>query len=431
MRTISRRTLLGGIGAGLVGLPFLSRIPSAEAVEYPKRFVVFFTPNEAIDKPFWQPGANFALKEMMQPLNPHKPKLVVLGGIAMESRLDDPWKGGHIGTGHLLVGRKVIPYGSSEGDHYASGISLDNYMGQQLGVDPLVIGARCGGSNGNGRISYTGANEPVHPIEDPLKAFDQTLGDFTIPPDQLAELNAQRRSVLDTVAGHLGGLKGKLSSLDAEKLDMHLERVHDLEKQLQQAATVSCEPLGPGADSDYKSNADYPVTMRKQIDVAVQTLACDVSRVATLQFGNSGTSHVTPSWPDEGININVDAHNISHNYNNDQNGTNTDRRVQLETWYFKQFGYLLDKLDEIPEGEGTLLDNTLVLWCKPIGRRHSVNEMLFLLAGGAGGALQGNRYLEFPGAPHNRLLLSCLELMGMPASTFGESQYCSGGALSV
>lgn len=430
-RNISRRTLLGGIGAGLLGLPFLNRIPSAEAVEYPKRFVVFFTPNEAVDKNFWKPGTGLALTPMMQPLTPHKSKLVILGDIAMQSRLDDPWAGGHIGTGHVLVGRKVIPYGTAESEHYAGGISVDQHIANALGVEPLVVGARPGGSTGASRISYLGANQPVPPIEDPLKAFDQTLKDFTVPPDVLAEMRAQKKSVLDTVAGHLDGVKGRLGALDAAKLDEHLARVRELELELDQTSTVVCEPTAPAGGFDYQSNADYPVTIRRHIDVVVQALSCDVTRVATVQVGNTGTSNVTPVWPSEGININIDAHNISHNYNNAQDSTNTQRRVDLETWYFKQFAYLLQKLDSYDEGAGTMLDNTLVLWCKPIGRRHSVNQMLFILAGGAGGALQTGRYLEFVGQPHNRLLLNCCHLMGLNDTTFGDPAYCGDGPLSL
>ncbi|HZO13473.1 MAG TPA: DUF1552 domain-containing protein [Polyangiaceae bacterium] len=431
-RTITRRTLLGGLGAGILGLPFLSRIPSAEAQSNPKRFVVFFTPNESIDKQFWQPGAGMALKPMMQPLDAYKDKLVVIGDLAMQSRLDDPWQGGHIGTGHVLVGRKVIPYGTSEGEHYASGVSVDQYIADKLGVPSMVVGARCGGSNGNGRISYLGANQPVHPVEDPIKSFDQTLGDYTLPPDELAALRAQRGSVLDTVAGHIDGLKGKLGTLDANKLDMHLDRVRELELELQQGGVISCNPVAPADDFDHLSNAAFPVTIRRHIDVVTQALACDVTRVASIQVGNSGTSHVTPTWPSEGIDINVDAHNISHNYNNDQNTTNTQRRVALETWYFKQFAYLLQKLSSVDEGDGTtLLDNTLVLWCKPIGRRHNVNQMLFILAGGAGGALTGGRYVEFVGEPHNRLLISCCQLMGLTDETFGDPAYCSDGPLNL
>jgi hypothetical protein len=426
-RTIGRRTLLGGIGATLAGLPLLNRIPSAEAQDFPKRFIVFFTPNEAIDKEFWEPGPNMALKEMMSPLESIKSKINILGDIAMESRLDDPHPGGHIGIGHLLIGRKVIPFGPNEPDHFAGGISVDQYIANHLGMEALVLGARPGGNSGNSRLSYVGPNEPVPPIEDPLKAFDQTLGDYSIPPDELAEKNLQRRSVLDKVAGHLEGLNSKMSAADKAKLETHLDRVRDLELQLQESNGIVCEPIGPADDSDYKSNADYPVTIRKHIDVAVQTLACDVTRVATLQLGNSGTSHVTPNWGGaEGININVDAHNISHDYNNDQSSTNANRRVELEKWYFKQFRYLLDKLEAVEEGSGTMLDNSLVLWCKPIGRRHSVNEMLFLTAGSAGGQIETGRYLSLPGVPHNDLLVSCLQLMGLPDTTFGDAKYCTG-----
>lgn len=425
--TIGRRTILGGIGATLAGLPLLNRIPSAEAQEFPTRFIVFFTPNEAIDKQFWEPGSGFALKEMMSPLESIKSKINILGDIEMTSRLDDPHPGGHIGIGHLLTGRKVIPFGPNEPDHFGGGISVDQYIANHLGMEALVLGARPGGNSGNSRLSYVGPNQPVHPIEDPLSAFDSTLGDYTIPPDELAEKNAQRRSVLDKVAGHLDGLTPKLGSDDKSKLEAHLDRVRDLEKQLQEASSIVCEPQAPAADFDYKSNADYPVTIRRHIDVAVQALACDVTRVATLQIGNSGTSHITPNWGgSEGININVDAHNISHNYNDDQNTTNTQRRVELEKWYFKQFRYLLDRLDEIEEGSGTMLDNSLVLWCKPIGRRHNVSQMLFLLAGSAGGQIQTGRYLEMPGVPHNDLLVSCLQLMGLSDTSFGDSKYCTG-----
>jgi hypothetical protein len=425
-RRIDRRTLLRGLGASVAALPFLGRIPSAIAEEFPKRFVVFFTPNDAIDKSFWQPGAGLSLTPMMKPLEPYKSKLVVLGELEMQSRLDDPWAGGHIGTGHVLVGRKVIPYGSGEGSHYAAGISVDQHIAKALGVEALVVGARVNGTNGNARISYLGANEPVPPIEDPVKAFAQVLGDYSVPPDQLAELHAQRRSVLDAVAGHLDGVIPRLAVADRYKLEQHLDHLHDLEKELDAFKPVLCDPQAPTGGFDYKSNADYPVTIRKQMDVVAQALACDVTRVATVQIGNSGTSHVTPVWPSEGIDINIDAHNISHNYNQTQNETNTANRVALEKWYFEQFAYFLQKLDEVAEGEGTLLDHTLVLWCKPIGRRHLVTDMLFLLAGSAGGALETGRYLAQGGKPHNDLLTSCCQLMGLADTEFGDPAYCNG-----
>ena len=119
-RMLSRRSLIGGAGASLLTLPFLSRIPSAEAQTFPTRFVVFFTGNEPIDQDHWEPGNGFSLTNVMSPLEPYKDKLNIIGKVRMESRLDDNHPGGHIGIGHLLIGRNVMPFGPRSPPPYAS-----------------------------------------------------------------------------------------------------------------------------------------------------------------------------------------------------------------------------------------------------------------------------------------------------------------------
>ena len=382
-RMLSRRSLIGGAGASLLTLPFLSRIPSAEAQTFPTRFVVFFTGNEPIDQDHWEPGNGFSLTNVMSPLEPYKDKLNIIGKVRMESRLDDNHPGGHIGIGHLLIGRNVMPFGP---------------------------------------------NEPVPPEDDPLDAFDKFLAASTLDPAELAALNAQRQSILDTVAGHIESVQPKLSQADKEKLEIHLDRVRDLEKKLQATTPALCEPNAPQGGFNKNSNEDFPKVARMQMDLVAQALSCGVTRVATLQLGNSGAGGVTPNWGgQEGININVSAHNICHDYNTDQaNNGVQDRRRQLETWWYKQFAYFLQQLDSIQEGDGTLLDNTLVLWCKPIGYRHNVSNMMFMTAGGAGGQLQTGRYIDANDQPHNNLLVSCANLMGLNIDTFGDGKYCTG-----
>ncbi len=429
---LNRRRLLCGLGAGSLALPFLSRMPSAHAQAFPKRFVVFVSPNEPIDKSHWDPGSNMSLTSVMQPLDPYKDKLVMLGDIRMTTRDKDPFGGGHVGMGHLLTGEVNNPYGSSNYEFWGGGKSVDQVIADALGVTALTLAARPGAANGNTRISYTGANQPVHPYEDPAKAFDQQLGDYTIPPDELAEIRAQRGTVLDAVAGQLQALRPRLARADRDKLEFHLERVRALEGALNGGGPLSCDmPQAPAGGFDYTSNADYPVTGRRQIDVLVQALACDSTRVATLQLGNSGAGNLTPTWPDYGVNVNIDEHNVAHNYNSDPTGTSRTNREAVERFYYGQFAYLLEQMDSIPEGTGTLLDNSLVLWAKPIGRNHKGTDMLFMLAGSSAGELTTGRYLERTDEPHNNLLVTCCNLMGLSGvTTFGDPDLCT-GAVSV
>lgn len=427
-RMFSRRSLIRGAGASLLTLPFLSKIPSAEAQSFPTRFVVFFTGNEPIDQDHWEPGSGFSLTNVMSPLEPYKDKLNIIGKVRMESRLDDDHPGGHIGIGHLLIGRNVIPFGPNEGDHFAGGESLDMYIARQLSEEAMILGAKPGGNAGNSRLSYTGPNEPVPPEDDPLDAFDKYLAASTLDPDELAALNAQRQSILDTVAGHIESVQPKLGQADKEKLDIHLDRVRELEKKLQATTPALCEPNAPQGGFNKDSNGDFPKVARMQMDLVAQSLSCGVTRVATLQLGNSGAGGITPNWGgEEGININVSAHNICHDYNTDQaNSSVQDRRRQLETWWYQQFAYFLQQLESIPEGDGTLLDNTLVLWCKPIGYKHNVSNMMFMTAGGAGLGLQTGRYIDANDQPHNNLLVSCANLMGLDIDSFGDAKYCTG-----
>ena len=427
MTKMNRRHFLAGLGAGAAALPLLSRLPSAHAQAFPTRFVVFFTPNEPIDPSYWEPGSGFSLTDVMQPLTQHKDKLLMIGHMKMETRDKDNFGGGHVGMGHLLTGEVNNPYGSGNPEFWAGGISVDQLIANELNVEAMTVAARPGGANGNTRISYSGANNPVHPIEDPLKAFDTFLGDYTIPVDDLAELRAQKRTVLDAVAGQLDRLKGKIAKADRGKLQLHLDRVRDIEASLTGNTTVSCSPTAPAGGFDYKANSDYPITGRRHMDVVAQALACDATRVATIQLGNSGGSNLTPSWPSYGIDSQTDEHNIAHNYNSNPSNANVNTRVALERFYYDQFAYFLDQLDSYEEGNGTLLDNTLVLWGKPIGRNHRGDDLLFMLAGGAGGQVQGGRYIERRDVPHNNLLTTCCQLMGLSQVTdFGDAEISSG-----
>lgn len=436
--SFNRRNFLRGAGvatAAGMGLPFLSSLVAQAAEgDRAKRLIIFFTPNESIDREHWLPpgsGSNFALTALpdeMVSLEPYRDQLLMIGDLEMSSRLDDPHPGGHIGIGHLLIGRKTTPIGPNEGQQWGSGLSVDQHIAQQLGMDPLTLGVRVSGSNGNSRISYLGDSQPVTPVTDPIVAFDNLFADALLPAEELAALKAQRLSVLDRVAGDLDRIKSRLSTEARNKLDVHTSMIRDLELKIESDQVYDCDPTSPGGGMDYGSNANFPTAVRRQIDVMIQALGCGITDVASIQVGNSGAGNITPIWPEEGIDINVDYHNIVHDYNNDPgNGTIRNRREQAETFFYGLFAYLLEQLRATPEGDGTtMLDNSLVLWMKPIAYKHRFTEFLFMLAGSANGQLNTGRFVSFPGQPHNNLLVNLCNMMGLDDTSYGDSQYCTG-----
>lgn len=431
---ITRRGLLGGAGAAALSMPLLSSLATrtlrAAEGDAGKRLIVFFTPNEPIDRDHWLPQTSgtelTGLAPMMASLEPHMSDLLMVGDLAMKTRDIEPFGGGHIGIGHMLTGRTVTPYGTGNYEFWASGISVDQYIADALGVEALTLAARPGGANGNCRISYRGDSQPVHPMSRPDDAFAALFADATLPPDELAALRARRLSILDRVAGDLDGLAARLPGEAKAKLEVHLGLVRDLEEKLASDVAVTCDPTGVPGGVDYGTNAAFPLAARRQIDVLVQAVSCGLTDVASLQLSNTGASDLTPLWPDEGLSINLDCHTIAHEYNQNGSAQAVADREALETLFFELFAYLLDGLAAIPEGDGTVLDNSLVLWTKSIGYDHSGKEMLYILAGGAAGALETGRFVSLPGVAHNDLLVSVCNLMGLPDTSFGDPDLCNG-----
>jgi hypothetical protein len=173
-----------------------------------------------------------------------------------------------------------------------------------------------------------------------------------LPADELAALKARRLSVLDRVAGDLSRVSATLPTEARHKLDIHADMIRELEKKIQNDKLLQCEPTAP-APADYEDNEMFPTTVRRQIDVMVQALGCGVTDVASLQLSDSQAGNLTPLWPDEGLDINVDYHNISHDYSDDPTGEVLERRVQTEAFMYSMFGYLLQKLEDVPDVGGT------------------------------------------------------------------------------
>jgi hypothetical protein len=269
---------------------------------------------------------------------------------------------------------------------------------------------------------YAGSDQPIAPMEDPVQVYDRLFADLGVSQEDLARKRAQRGSVLDYVGGRLTKLRDAVGSEDRQKLDAHLQAVRDIEQQLGagQLDATCAQPVAPAA-MNYRNNDGFPAAVKVQTDLLTRAFACDLTRVATLQWSRSvsGTRH---TW----AGVSEGHHDLSHE--GDSNADAVEKITKVNVWLTEQFAYLLQQLKSVPEGTGTMLDNTLVLWVNELGRgnSHSRTRIPFVLAGKAGGALRTGRFLQYSDDSHSNLLVSVCQLMGVDTETFGNPDYCSG-----
>jgi hypothetical protein len=438
MKALPRRTLLRGAAGVALALPFLDAMaPRASAASFPKRFVVFFTGLGTV-KGKWAPTGtetSFSLGPILSPLAPFQDRLLVLEGIDMESAYHGPGDPHQQGIGHALTGAELL-----EGDLFVyscnalktvgwgGGVSLDQLLAQRIGgatkLPSLELGVQVEFANVSARVSYQGPGLPVPPDDDPAHVFDRVFGDLSESPKSVALRDMKRRRVLDAVLDDYRALAPKLGAEDRYKLDSHLGAVADLERRLHLThggAEGACEAPSLGPVPAIYANDDYPAIGRLQMDLLAAALACDLTRVATLQWTTVQTGKVF-TW----LGQTEPHHTLSHA--SDLDAPAQQALIDIGTWHSGELAYLLGKLASMPEGDGSVLDNTIVLWCTDVsrGNTHSRRDMPYVIAGSGGGALQTGRHLKYAGAPHNDLLLALALAMDVPLTTFGDPAYNTG-----
>lgn len=438
---LSRRAVLRGAGGITVALPLLDLMRPAgrlaRAATPPlKRFLVFFSPDGSIHENWVPTGTEtaFTLSRILAPLEPNKDKLVIVNGV--ENKVggysakpgDDHMKG----MGSMLTGMGLLP-GTTQGGAgdpagLAGGISVDQTIAAAIGVDTkfrsLELGIQAGSAGTVwGYSNYSGPGQALPLENNPSAVFNRVFAPQAGGAAAINKLRAERKSVLDAVIESYTKLGPRLGADDKAKLDAHVTHVRDLEKRLTAAGPTCTIPAAPGT-LDHKANANFPAVGKLQMDLMVLALACDLTRVGTLQWEQS-VGNVRFSWVDPAITRGH--HDLSHD--GDTVAETIEQLTKINVWYAQQFNYLLDALKNTKEGDGsTMLDNTLVLWVNELarGNAHSHDKMPYVLAGGAGGALRTGRFLTYKGTPHNNLLVSCMNLMGVPGTTFGNPTFCTG-----
>ncbi|HEU5116293.1 MAG TPA: DUF1552 domain-containing protein, partial [Isosphaeraceae bacterium] len=268
------------------------------------------------------------------------------------------------------------------------------------------------------RLVYAGPNKPVAPIDDPYQMFSKLYGRLK---DQKA-----LGSVLDDLTADLKRVESVVSAEDRHLLEEHASFVREMEQSLQSTPDDlghAVPELEPGVRED---NDNLPKIARMQIELMVQSFAADFARVATFQITNS-VGGARMRWLD----INDGHHELSHKPDSDEDAQT--KLTKINKWYCEQLAYLATRLAETPEpgGEGSLLDNTLLIWTNELGKgnSHTPDNIPFILVGG-GLDFQMGRSLKFPKVPHNRLLLSLAHGFGHEIKTFGNPDFCGDGPLT-
>lgn len=453
MKPISRRTVLRGAGAAgtvAVGLPFLEammpRSARAQDAMIPKRLVVIFTANGTVQS-IWAPNGGATTLDLAghaihAPLEPFQDKLLMLHGVDQEMAYNSIGDGHQTGMACLLTNEGILPGslfcegncepGSQVYVGWGGGISVDQFVANEIEKETITkfrsleYGVQTGGGSVWSRMSYAGPDQPLPHRDNPGQNFVDIFGDLVEDPFQVEVIRKKRHSVLDLVIPEYERFNKTLGQADKIRLDQHLESIRAVEKRIDSIGGFGehCSQPTIDAPEDYNQNDSFPATGRAQMDLLVMSLACDLTRVASLQWSGA-VSNKRFSWLAEPI---AEGHHDLSHYG-DGDAYAQDALTRINRWYTEQFAYLIGAMDAIDEGNGTMLDNSVVVWVNELGQgnSHTRRDIPFILAGGCQGYFNTGRYIDFGGAHHGQLLVSLCHAMGYPSvQTFGRPEYSQG-----
>lgn len=435
-RVTTRRTFLTALG-GTLALPlFEARVSRGQDVTAPRRIVLFYTAN-GTNPADWFPATtsdprSFTLAPIHAPLAAHQSRLVLVDGVNSTVAQDPANNGGphQRGIGSLFTGELLQEGEFKDGcgslAGWANGPSIDQVVAQLVGYETpfssLELGVRSFESDVQGRISYAAAGQPLPPINDPTELYRRLF--FRGAPVDAGDPMSRDASIVSAAKSQFALLQRKVSAADRDKLDQHLSLVTDLERRLGLAGTIdtsSCPSIQQPEPLEPDSEETMPRVSREHLDLLAVALACDLTRAASVQY-STGFNRIRYPWVDSSR----EGHALSHAGNSDTAAWAELTRRQV--WHAGELAYFMDRLASIPEGEGTLLDSTLIVWGSDVsqGNSHSLDRMPYLLAGGAQGALRMGQALTYSGASSNDLLLTLLRSFGYEGATFGHPGHSVG-----
>ncbi len=435
--TIDRSTMLRGVGTA-IALPMLEtmmplRAAAAEdSEEAPRRLAFFFVPN-GVHMPHWTPeqeGADFTLPPTLEPLADFQEDLLLFTGLAQDkARANGDGPGDHARAGSVFL--TGCQPNKTDGADIRIGVSVDQIAAQQIGQQTkfasLELGCDRGAQSGNcdsgyscaysSNISWRTPNTPMAKEVDPRLVFERLFG-VSHKTEVAGSLDQRRRfqkSVLDFVLDDASRLRKKLPKGDQRKMDEYLTSVREIEMR------ISRVELGLGDDQPNIAAPvgipkNYGAHIRLLLDLLVLSFQSDRTRVSTFMFANAGSNRSYKF-----IDVPEGHHDLSHHGNDEAK----QAKISLiNRFHMEQFSYFLGRMQSAVEGEGTLLDNSILLYGSGIGdgNRHNHHDLPILVAGSGGGRLSTGRHIRYPtNTPLNNLYLSLLDRMDVKIESLGDS----------
>ena len=441
-RRLTRRTVLRGLGV-TIALPMLEAMQpptllrraaaAGPARAFPRRMAFLYIPNGVVPR-HWKPdaaGADFTLPRILKPLEPFRDDMLVLSGLTVDkARPNGDGPGDHArAMAAFLTGAQPRKTGGTE---IRAGVSVDQFAARAVGeatrFPSLELACEYGRQEGicdsgysciySNNLSWRSPTAPAPKEVNPRLVFDRLFanGSARETSDASAQRELFNQSILDFVREDAEQLNRRLGSADRRRMDEYLASVREVERRTEQPPAEIPPEIAEAMPRPTRIPETFRDHFRLMADLLALAFQGDLTRVSTLVFGVEGSRR---SFREIGI---ADEHHGLTHHKNDPGMV--EKVVRISEFHAGELAYFLGKLKSIPEGEGTLLDNCMLVYGggNMDGNRHTHEDLPILLLGKGGGAVSSGRHVQYPAnTPLTNLFLSLLDRMGVPADRFGDS----------
>ncbi|MGE0814196.1 MAG: DUF1552 domain-containing protein [Vicinamibacterales bacterium] len=445
-RHLSRRTVLRGMGAA-ISLPLLESMVPAQtltrrtaAASKTRLMCIEMVHGSAgstqhgMDTFMWMPekaGADFAFTPILRPLEPFREYVTVV--TQTDLRPAEAWSANEEGADHFRSSAVFLTAAhpkQTEGSDVEAGTSIDQLYAQRFGQDTPMPSLQLGIENFDGAgacgfnyacvysgpISWSSPETPMPMTIDPRQVFENLFGDGGTPADRAARQKANK-SILDGITREVGRLQKDLGAADRARLTTYLESIREIERRIariEQKNASGEERELPAAPFGVPDSWEEHVAL--MFDLQVLAFSTDVTRVSSFKMSRDTSNRV---FPESGFK--TPFHTMSHH---GSVASRIDDYAKLNTYHMTMLPPFLEKMRNTPDGDGNLLDHSMILWGSPMGDSnvHAHKRLPVLLLGKANGALRGNNHVRCaPETPYANVLLTMLHALGVDQPAIGDS----------